>query len=356
MVPRSGVTKTQHCRSRSPYLSYSTHILRTGFPPSTRDHTQLPSMSKVLAVFGATGQQGGSIVDFVLKDTQLSKEYKVRGVTRDISSETALRLKEKGVEVVQGDVTEPSSLNTALRGAHTVFALTAPAYGPESRAKEFATGKAIANVAIAEEVQHIILSTLPNVSKMSGGKYTNVTGFDAKADVEEYIRKLPIKSAFFAPASFMQNFQTMPIKKNENGVHIFARPVTPSSLLPLIDIVADTGKFVGAILASPDEYEGKTFCAATKVYSMTEIAGIISEVSGKEVKYVQVPPDQYRQTLSGRMGSYADVLVDMMLYQQDFGYFGPQTEELVQWAVDNARGKVTGFKEYLEQHPLPSLQ
>ncbi|KAK4946079.1 hypothetical protein LTR10_014881 [Elasticomyces elasticus] len=313
-------------------------------------------MSKVLAVLGATGNQGGSIVDFVLNDTQLSKEYKVRGITRDPSSESALLLKQKGVEVIRGDVTNPPSLNTALKGAHTVFALTAPAYGPDSRAQEFATGKAIADAAVTEEAQYIILSTLPNVSKLSDGKYTNVTGFDAKADVEEYVRKLPIKSAFFAPASFMQNFQNMPIQKDENGDYSFVRPVTPSSLLPLIDIVADTGKFVGAILASPDEYEGKTFCAATKVFSMTEIAGVISEVSGKEVKYVQVPPDQYRQTLSGRMGSYADVLVDMMLYQQDFGYFGPQTEELVQWAVDNARGKVTDFKEYLEQHPLPSLQ
>ncbi|KAI1609099.1 HSCARG dehydrogenase [Exophiala viscosa] len=313
-------------------------------------------MSKVLAVFGATGQQGGSIVDFVLEDAQLSKNYKVRGITRDTSSEAALRLKQKGVDVLQGDVTDPLSLNAALKGAHTVFALTAPAYGPDSRAKEFATGKAIADAAVAEEVQYIILSTLPNVSKLSTGKYTNVTGFDAKADVEDYIRKLSIKSAFFAPASFMQNFQNMPLRKTENGGFIFARPTSPSSLLPLIDIVADTGKFVGAILADLDKYEGKTFCAATRVYSMTEIAGIISAVSGKEVKYVQVPPDQYRQMLSGQVGNYADVLVDMMLYQQEFGYYGPQTKELVQWAVDNATGKVTSFEEYLEQHPLPSLQ
>lgn len=313
-------------------------------------------MSKILAVFGATGQQGGSVVDFVLKDAELSKAYKVRGITRDPSSKSALRLKQNDIEVVQGDVTDPPSLNAALRGVHTVFALTQPAFGPDSRSHEFATGKAIADAAVAEGVQYIILSTLPNVSKISRGKYTKVTGFDAKADVEDYIRQLPVRSAFFAPGSFMQNFQRMAVRKNEDGEFVLERPVSPSSLLPLIDIVADTGKFVGAILADPDKYEGKTFCAATKQYSMSEIASIMADRSGKHVKYVQVSPDQTRQALSSRMGNYADVLVEMMLYQEEFGYYGPQTGELVQWAVDNARGKVTGFDEYLEQHPLPSLQ
>jgi hypothetical protein len=43
-------------------------------------------MSKVLVVFGATGQQGGSVVNCVINDPELSKQYKVRGVTRDHQS------------------------------------------------------------------------------------------------------------------------------------------------------------------------------------------------------------------------------------------------------------------------------
>jgi uncharacterized protein YbjT (DUF2867 family) len=40
-------------------------------------------MSKLLVFFGATGNQGGSVVNFVLNDPTLSKEYKIRAVTRD---------------------------------------------------------------------------------------------------------------------------------------------------------------------------------------------------------------------------------------------------------------------------------
>lgn len=58
-------------------------------------------MSKVLTVFGATGAQGGSVARAVLKHPQLSKEYKIRAVTRDPTKPKAMALKAEGIEVVQ---------------------------------------------------------------------------------------------------------------------------------------------------------------------------------------------------------------------------------------------------------------
>jgi hypothetical protein len=87
---------------------------------------------------------------------------------------------------------------------------------------------------------------------------------------------------------------------------------------------------------------------------MTEIADIMSKVSGKAVKYEQISEKTFRQYLHG--GSYADSLIDMMLFQQEFGYYGPQTKALVAWAAENARGKVHTLEEYLTENPLPALQ
>lgn len=57
-------------------------------------------MSKILAVFGATGNQGGSVIDTVLADPALSKEFKIRAITRDTSKPAAKALADKGCEVV----------------------------------------------------------------------------------------------------------------------------------------------------------------------------------------------------------------------------------------------------------------
>ena len=57
-------------------------------------------MSKVITVFGATGRQGGSVVRSVLSDPILSKEFKIRAVTRDASKPAAKELAAKEVDVV----------------------------------------------------------------------------------------------------------------------------------------------------------------------------------------------------------------------------------------------------------------
>ena len=56
-------------------------------------------MSKLITVFGATGNQGGSVIKNILADSTLSKTFKIRGITRDISKPAAQALAKKGVEL-----------------------------------------------------------------------------------------------------------------------------------------------------------------------------------------------------------------------------------------------------------------
>ena len=58
-------------------------------------------MSKLLTVFGATGQQGGSLIYHVLNRKRLSDVYDLRGITRDVSKPAAVKLTEQGVKMVQ---------------------------------------------------------------------------------------------------------------------------------------------------------------------------------------------------------------------------------------------------------------
>lgn len=307
-------------------------------------------MVKLLTVFGATGQQGGSVVEYVINDPELSKQYKVRGITRDLTKPAAQALQQKGVEVVKADSDDPSSLQKAMQGAHTVFGVTATIYDEKLKERELAQGKAMADAAVDAGVQYFIFSTLTNGGKMSEGKIQKLAHFDVKAEIEDYIRTKPMKSAFFAPGSFMQNFNHfMGPRPAGDGTYAIAHFVKPETQLPLIDTVDDSGKFVGAILAEPDKYEGKVFSAATRLYSYSEIVKTMSEASGKIVNYKQLPQGVWKSFLPADIAEY---LADMFVWIQDYGYYGPQSEELVDWTAKQARGKLTTLEEYLAKSPL----
>ena len=308
-------------------------------------------MSKILAVFGATGQQGSSIINYVLQDPELSQQYKIRAITRDVNSEKATQLKEK-VEVIYGDVLNRASLETALTGVHTVFAMTTPTFDLDGGLEaEYNSGKTIADVTVEKGAEYIIFSTLPPVKDISGGKYSKAIHFDAKAKVERYIRGLHIKSAFYSPGAFMQNFHNTPIlapQQASDGTWIVAFQSSPKAQWRLIDAVGDTGKFVGAILAEPDRYEGKTFCAVSASYNFEEVVTILSKATGKTIIYKQISIEDYKKSLPFAQ----DIIPETFSYLEEFDYWGPDTEELVAWAAENARGRLSTFEEYLEAHPL----
>lgn len=119
--------------------------------------------------------------------------------------------------------------------------------------------------------------------------------------------------------------------------------------MPLIDTASDSGKYVGAMLASPDKYSGKVFSAATGLYSYQEIVDTMSKVTGKKIEYSQVPKEVFQGFLPPNMAPF---LVDMFEWIKDYGYYGKGTAEQVEWTSKQARGKLTTFEEYLKKFPL----
>lgn len=68
-------------------------------------------MSKLIVITGATGKQGGSVVNAFLRDPS----FKIRAIARDPNSASALKLIDKGVEVVHGDIDDGQSLVQAFK-------------------------------------------------------------------------------------------------------------------------------------------------------------------------------------------------------------------------------------------------
>ena len=73
---------------------------------------------KIIAVTGATGQQGSAVARKLLGDG-----WKVRALTRDVSKPAAQELKSMGAELIAGDMDNRAELKAAFKGAYGVFSV-----------------------------------------------------------------------------------------------------------------------------------------------------------------------------------------------------------------------------------------
>ncbi|KAI0145171.1 NmrA-like family-domain-containing protein [Xylariaceae sp. FL1272] len=302
-------------------------------------------MTKLLTVFGATGQQGGAIIDYVLATPSLSSTFFLRGITRDASKKSAIALKDRGVEVIEADLNDTSTLTRAVDGSQVVFAVT-NFWDDPKEGKEIAQGKAIADAAVAAGVHQIIWSSLPNASEITKGEVTGMKHFDGKAEVEAYIRTLDIKSAFVLLGWYMQNHLSLVVpKKNEDGSHTLNMPWGPEVRLPLIDI-RDTGKFITPALLEPERYHQRRFMCATAFYSLREMADAWTEVAGKEVKlndpsdlsqFVGLSQEQKRETVHTRKFG-------------EYGYFGPDGDAELAWTIDQVPKPLGTWEGFLREY------
>jgi len=97
-------------------------------------------MTRIITVFGATGVQGSSVINSILSDGT----FTARAVTRNPSSESAEKLKARGVQVVQGDLWDVESLKKAIAGSEGVFGVTNffdPSIFPKNPQGEIVQGK-----------------------------------------------------------------------------------------------------------------------------------------------------------------------------------------------------------------------
>ncbi|KAJ2865175.1 hypothetical protein GGI22_001560 [Coemansia erecta] len=277
-------------------------------------------MSQTIAIVGATGFQGGS----VLRTLRATGKYKIVALTRNTSSTSAKALKERypDIELVAANVDDVGTLKEAFANVDIVFGMTS-FLEPELLDKisngqvdaEFIQGKNIADAAIASGVDKIVFSTLPSLKAHSGGKYPGAYQFEAKHDIENYLKSKAdkIHSAFIHLGSYMENFiRSSRISPDDNETVVFSMPLPPTYLSPFVDVANDTGPVVLHVLDHFDEFSGESIVVSGGFYKMQEMVDAFSEATGRPAKYVQSPMSQISNKAVEQMfattnefGSYA---------------------------------------------------
>src|SRR6266513_4253890 len=175
----------------------------------------LSNDKKLIAVIGATGQQGGGVV----RALQGSGQFKVRALTRNPDKH-----RELAEEVVEADLDKLETLKAAFEGAHGVFLVTNFwAYGGADELKQ-----ATAAIRAAKDagVKHFIWSTLPDVEAISGGKF-DVPHFTGKAKIDRIVKEARFMNHTFviAPFYYQGLLRAMAPQKQADGSVGWALPL-----------------------------------------------------------------------------------------------------------------------------------
>src|ERR1700682_2628113 len=179
----------------------------------------LSNNEKLIAVIGATGQQGGA----VLRALQASGQFKIRALTRNPGKH-----RELAEEVVEADLDKPETLKAAFEGAHGVFLVTNFwAYGGADALQQ---ATAAIRAAMDAGVKHFIWSTLPDVEAISGGKF-NVPHFTGKAKIDRIVREAGFVNHTFviAPLFYQNLVGALAPQKQQDGSLGWALPLDPTA-------------------------------------------------------------------------------------------------------------------------------
>ncbi|KAF7333512.1 NmrA domain-containing protein [Mycena venus] len=247
---------------------------------------------RIVSVFGATGFQGGSIVDALLKDGT----FVPRGISRDPESEASKQLRACGVEVVKGDPLDKAGLVSALRGSEAVFAVTVPIFFRADAEKgEIVQGKNIVDAAREAGVKFFIWSSLPDISKMSGGKYKNVVHYDEKEVVREYLAASGLTHASLLLPAFLENFWIRnSLHKSEKGYNITVPNFKATDLQAFAWISRDVPAAILALLKNytdpAKKINGQLYPVVNANISYPELAEMTAKALGVEVTFIPAQP------------------------------------------------------------------
>jgi uncharacterized protein YbjT (DUF2867 family) len=225
-----------------------------------------------ILVFGATGRQGGSVVNALLK------HWRVRAFVRDATNPASVALRGAGVEVFAGSLDNSGAISAAMKNAYGVF-IVLPGNLPAK--DEVRYGTEIANIATSSGVAHLVYSSGASV----GEKLTGVPRFDSKPRIEAYIRDLPIVSTMVRPMIFM-DMLVRPGFGLDKGRLVSL--IYPDQFMQLT-AAEDIGKFVDAIFSDRARFAGQTLKIASDTVTGFELAAILSAVTGRQITYSRFP-------------------------------------------------------------------
>lgn len=234
-------------------------------------------MSAAILVIGATGTTGKGLVKLLAESG-----HKARVTVRPTSDKSELQA--LGVELVQADLNDVGSLVKAMDGIQKVYFATP--FAPNM----IELSSSIVRAAKSAGVKHLV--------KLSGG------GAEAELDtlarwhraVEKEMEQSGVAYTFLRANAFMQNFSNFD-SRTIRAQGAFYAP-TGDGKSAYID-ARDISEVAYRVLTEEGHQNKAYYLTGPEALSGSEISNILSSVTGKVIKYVDVPVEAARASMQG---------------------------------------------------------
>jgi len=234
-----------------------------------------PIHQPTVAVIGATGQQGRSVVNALLE-----LDVAVRALVRDPDSPAARDLIGAGADVVRADQEDPDSLEEALTNVTSLFFMTT-FEGADGTDGEIRRGRAVATAAARAGVPRVVYSSVGGAERATG-----IPHFESKYQVETYLGSI-VPSTILRPVFFMENLIPQLVPDGDGDI-VIRLPMPGDVPLQMIG-VRDIGRAAARLLSEPAAIDGDAIEVATDELTLDEVARQVSEAFGVPARFETIP-------------------------------------------------------------------
>jgi uncharacterized protein YbjT (DUF2867 family) len=248
----------------------------------------------MILITGASGNVGKEVLRQIAQ-----AGVKVRAAFQSASKAA---MAPSGVEVVTMDYNQAQTVRAALKGVNRVFLVGPPA----------ANLPALERKAV-DEIKQSGVRQIVKLSALGGRESTYPR---QHADSEDYIKSSGVAYTFVRANGFMQNLVNYNAGTiNAQNAFYGCQGDGKISHIDIRDVAA-----VAVRILTDDGHEGKTYSlTGPAALSNAQIAQVLSDDLGREIRYVDLPPAQFKQALlaAGVDEWSADALIDLQrLYRE----------------------------------------
>lgn len=281
----------------------------------------------MILITGANGHLGGATIDFLLTK---NPNAKIKALVR--SEEKGKDLKAKGVEIAIGDYLNYDSLVSAMKDVETMLLISSSTMG-DRHAQHANAIKAAKENGVKHIVYTSVLKANPN-SKFSAGIDHHKTEEDLKNSGISY--------------TIMQNTYYADFLPNIIGNAVESGAIYYSAGNAKVNFAlrSEMAEANAVVLANPTAHQNKIYeITSANKYTFDEIAGILSAITGKQIKYVDIPVEVLKENIIkfGMPKEVADLMgsIAESMKAGEFDFIDPTLEKL-------SGRKPTDLKDFLK--------